>query len=464
MKENSTGIFFDGNSVGWARAEKSREGVVMSSSGSFGDVPLASAFPEPANYETALHAFSHKLNAKLPDAATYAIPTSDVIFRCSRFPATDLDEIAVMSANQIEKDSPLPIEEMVSAFEILASDDTSSIVLTASAPVEAVEKIRSFTGADPAQVERVDASALGLLRNLVEAKAVSGNMREAVIAEEGDRLTLIVTDSAKPVLIRSVGMAASSRQGDLLNATKIALIQTQMDHGASALTRLVAVSDSVNIRTAVKSVAGALGCPMHCESPKSLPPIAYGVALRTLSESAFNMFPARWNEMLSERKFRKRFSMGLMIAAGLWLVMAGWFYGWPLILDQRIKALNEDVERLLPAETKVNDIRTRIKIIEQYSDRTFSPMEALLEVANSQPLGIDMSSFRYNGVKHQISVEGRAKTSMLVYDFMDNLKTRKLFREIKLVSGPTLNKSLGINVFELSIEFKTPEDPEAQPK
>ena len=116
MQENSTGIFFDGNSVGWARAEKSREGVVMSSSGSLGDMPLASAFPEPADFEKARREFSHKLNTKVPDTATYAIPTSDVIFRCSKFPATDLDEIAVMSANQIEKDSPLPIEDMVSSF------------------------------------------------------------------------------------------------------------------------------------------------------------------------------------------------------------------------------------------------------------------------------------------------------------------------------------------------------------
>lgn len=462
MQENSTGIFYDGTSVGWARAEKSRESIALSSSGSFGKVPLASAFSDPIEFEKALREFSHKLNAKLPDAATYAVPTSDVIFRCSKFPATDVDEIAVMSANQIEKDSPLPIEEMVSSFEVLSSDGETSLVLSASAPLAAVEKIRSITGADPAQVERVDASALGLLRNLVDSKVITGNMREAVIADEGDRITLIVADYSKPILVRSVGMAGSSRPNELLNATKIALIQAQMEHGASVLTRFVVVSDSDETRNAVKSVATALDCPMHHQSLKSLPPVAYGIALRTLSESGFNLFPGNWSAMLSERKFRKHFSTGLMIAAGLWLMLSGWLYGWPLVLDQRIKTLKADVERLLPAETKVGDIRTRIKIIEQYSDRTFSPMEALLEVANSQPIGIDMSSFRYNGVKHQVSVEGRAKISTLVYDFMDNLKRSRIFGEIKLVSGPTLNKSLGINVFELSIDFKTPEAMEAQ--
>jgi hypothetical protein len=45
---------------------------------------------------------------------------------------------------------------------------------------------------------------------------------------------------------------------------------------------------------------------------------------------------------------------------------------------------------------------------------------------------------------------------------MDRLKTSKIFREIKLASGPTLNRALGLYVFELSIDFKTREQMEAQ--
>ena len=88
-------------------------------------------------------------------------------------------------------------------------------------------------------------------------------------------------------------------------------------------------------------------------------------------------------------------------------------------------------------------------------------MEALLEVSNALPQGIELAAYRYNGVKRQIAVEGRAGMSTLVYDFMDNLKRSAIFGANKLVSGPTFNKNLGVNVFELSIDFKSPEELES---
>lgn len=177
-----------------------------------------------------------------------------------------------------------------------------------------------------------------------------------------------------------------------------------------------------------------------------------------------NLFPDSWRTKLAEGKFRTTYRYSILAGAALWLLAVGWFYGWPSLLDQRTKSLTAEVKRHESDETKVVDLRNRIGIIDRYSDRTFSPMEALLEVAIALPQGIELSSFRFNGAKNQTLVEGRSTVSTLVYDFMDRLKTSKIFREIKLVSGPTLNRALGLNVFELSIEFKTQEQMEAQPE
>lgn len=175
-----------------------------------------------------------------------------------------------------------------------------------------------------------------------------------------------------------------------------------------------------------------------------------------------NLFPGVWRSKLAEGKFRRTYRYSILAGMALWLLTAGWFYGWPILLEQRINSLNAEVKRLEPQESKVVDLRNRISIIDRYSDRTFSPLEALLEVTINLPEGIELSSFRYNGTKNQTIVEGRCRVSTLVYDFMDRLKTSKIFREVKLSSGPTLNKALGLNVFELSIEFKTREEMEAE--
>lgn len=463
MKQNATGIAFDGKSVSWTRLERGRDSVGPNDSGVFPGVPDAAASDDPAARDAALADFGRRVSEKAPEICTLALPTRDLIFRTIRFPSSDAAELEAMAMNQIEKDSPLPIEEMVASFEILEQVQDSSLVLCAAAPLPAVETARLASGADPARIERVDAVALGLLRSLADSRegAPSLSARDIVLVDEGGAVTLAIVDSGRPVLIRSAGDAQTASKSDLIRTVRIALIQTGGEHGPMPLGRLVVVTGEDALRTAATAAATAVNCPVVAPSRQSFPSPARGIAQRTMEGRSLNLFPADWSNRLSERKFRKSFRTGIAAAAAVWALLAGYLFGWPVLLDQRIKALDAEVSRLAPDEAKVDDIRTRIKIIERYSDRTFSPMEALLEVSNALPQGIELAAYRYNGVKRQIAVEGRAGMSTLVYDFMDNLKRSAIFGANKLVSGPTFNKNLGVNVFELSIDFKSPEELES---
>jgi Tfp pilus assembly protein PilN len=463
MKQNATGIAFDGKSVSWTRLERGRDAVGPNDSGVFPGVPVAAASDDPAARDAALDDFGRHVAEKAPEVCSLALPTRDLIFRSIRFPSSDAAELEAMALNQIEKDSPLPIEEMVASFEILEQVQDSSLVLCAAAPLRAVETARRVAGADPARIERVDAVALGLLRSLADSRegAPSPDGRDIVLLDEGGAVTLIIVDAGRPVLIRSAGDAQTASKSDLARIVRIALIQTAGEQGPMPLGRLVVVSGEDALRTAATAAATAVNCPVVAPSRQLIHSPAHGIARRTMEGRTLNLFPAEWRNRLSERKFRKAFRTGIVAAAAAWALLAGYLFGWPVLLDQRIKALDAEASRLAPDEAKVDDIRNRIKIIERYSDRTFSPMEALLEVSTSLPQGIELAAYRYNGVKRQISVEGRAGMSTLVYDFMDNLKRSAIFGANKLVSGPTFNKNLGVNVFELSIDFKTPEALEA---
>ncbi|NLB69449.1 MAG: PilN domain-containing protein, partial [Lentisphaerae bacterium] len=193
----------------------------------------------------------------------------------------------------------------------------------------------------------------------------------------------------------------------------------------------------------------------------SLPSPPHGLALRTIkSAAALNLFPESWKIEISERKFRKYLKIGLAAAAAAWLLLTSWLYAWPAILDQNIKRLNAQVEKRAAQEEEVNDLRNRIKIIDTYSDRTYSPIEALLAVATSQPEGVDMTSFRYTGDKNHVLVEGKSAITTLVYNFMEELNQSGFFTDVRLVSGPTLNRALNVFVFELSLNFKPAESEE----
>ncbi|MGI5869898.1 MAG: PilN domain-containing protein [Kiritimatiellia bacterium] len=460
MKQNATGIAFDGRSVSWARLDRARDAVASGDAGAIPGAPSPTAFEAPEAYEAALADFGRRVAEKTPDTCTLALPTRDLIFRSIHLPSADLDEIRAMARNQVEKDSPFPIEEMVASFEILEQTQDAALVLCAAAPLRAVETARIATGADPARIERVDAAALGLLRSLADSfeAAPSPGARDILLLDEGGAITLMIVDSGRPMLIRAAGEAQTASKTDLTRLVRIALIQTASEHGALPLGRLVVATGEDALRAAATAAATAVSCPVVSLSKPRLPSPARGVALRTLEDRRLDLFPDDWRERLAERKFRKTFRTGVIAAAAVWALFAGYLFGWPLLLDQRIKALDAEVQRLAPDEEKVNDIRTRIRIIGRYSDRTFSPMEALLEVSNAMPPGIELAAFRYNGARRQVTIEGRAGMSTIVYDFMDNLKRSAIFASNKLVSGPTLNRNLGVNVFELSIDFKTSEE------
>lgn len=460
MKDSSTALACDGETIGWARAEKSHGAQTPAASGSLGSVPKETEFTDAVDFQKASEAYARKASARLPDSATLAIATDNLIFRAIRLPATDPDEIAAMALTQMEKDAPLSMDEMVVGHEVLASDETSSLVLAACAPIVIVEQAATIVGLKPERIERVDARILGILPLLAHAGALSKTHREIILAEEGASVTLVITESGLPVLIRSLGPITAVFGNPLLQTVKISLIQTEIDHGPSEVTQLIILSDTRDSIQAATTTAEQIGCPVKAVSPRSLPNIAFGNALRSLSGGSLNLFPDAWETMLKENRFRKTFRTALLAGAALWLLLVGWLYAWPAFVDHRIKKLTAEVTRLAPAESKVNDVRNRIKIIEAYSDRTFSPMEVLLEVAINQPQGIDLSAYRYNGTKKQALIEGRARMPTLVYDFMDQLKTSKLFGEVKLTSGPTFNRNLGVNVFELNIDFKTPTDEE----
>ncbi len=456
MKDTSTALASDGKKMEWARADKTTGARVPADVGTLGPLPLETQSANAEAFQKAVDAFARKLAAKLPDSATLAIDTSRVIFRTLRLPSTDPGEIASMALTQMEKDAPLPMEDMVCTHDVLRSDDTSALVLSACAPTAAVESMAAAAGLVPERVERVDVRVLGLLDVLATTGTLRDEGRKVLLAEEGDTATLAILDAGLPVLIRSLGVLTPSVRNSLLNTIRISLIQTEIEHGSARLTGLIIVSDSPPCIQAATLAAESLDCPSAIVTPGSVPAAAFGNARRSLEGCAFNLFPDVWKTRLEHNRFKRYFRTGLLTGAALWLILIGWLYGWPALLDQRIRSLGGEVDRLAPAEAKVNDIRNRIRIIETYSDRTFSPMEALLEVAVNQPEGIDLASFRYNGPRRQTLVEGRSRMPTLVYDFMDRLKTSPLFGEVKLASGPTLNRSLGLNVFELSIDFQAP--------
>ncbi len=468
-KDTCSVITSDGVSFDWARCAKSREGILcVSAEGVFGNIPArknvqhdfqseTSVGSPTEDFDSAAAAFSKKVFSKIPENFTLAMPSSEIIFRTLRIPSADKDEIRDIVANQVEKDAPLPPEDMVFSYEKLQENGEETTVLVAYAPSAAVEESGDiiFGGtekAQPGRIDRIDARILGVISNALNAGVIPDKGRTICLIEEGDSAVLVILDGRIPIMIRTVcGNDAGSAA--LKRIFKISLIQAEVEFGPEDTGNVICLEESGSILVNAEEAAASMGFSIKNISITSIPSAAFGCAQRTLSGSSFNLFPGRWKQKLKEASFRKHRGYVISSMTCLWLIIMAVLYGWPAVLDGRIDSLNKEIARIAPASNAVRDLRNRIDIIGRYSDRKYSPLEVLLEISTALPQGIVLSAYRYRGAENRVQVEGRADNSTFIYDFMNKLDTIPIFAENKLISGPTLNRQLGKNVFELSISF-----------
>ena len=101
----------------------------------------------------------------------------------------------------------------------------------------------------------------------------------------------------------------------------------------------------------------------------------------------------------------------------------------------------------------MRQFRDRIAIVDRYSDRTYSALEVLREVALALPPDVTLSKFVYDAARHEASVEGASNSSAPAYDFSNRMKASPLFLRTSIVNGPTVNRSTGKTAYTIRLEL-----------
>lgn len=480
-KDFCSAITFSGSSFAWAKCSCNKGVFSISSSGELGHTPIDPQLSDEdqnstvaADFQKELAFYGKKVSSKLADKNTLSIPTSRLIFKVASFPSVDLSEIQQMALNEFEPQSPAPLEEMVFSFDVLEQAEGSSKVLYAAAKEEDVLNQLLYLDVTPKKVERVDAYILGLLRNIADAGMLQDETRNVILAREGDFLTILVTDGKQPCAIRHLGNADAISGFALSSGISKTIRQVNSEFTKKEISKLIFVDlDGTPVLAQAEKIKQAIGAAsdllptMVSTSEKpvenaqtTLPLIAVGVAKRSFEKGVMNLFPGSWTAELQQQKAKVRNISIFSVIMVLWFCLITYLYGYPYLISHKIDKANKISEQLLPESSKVQDFRNRINIIDSYSDRTRSPLELLREVCIYMPEGIDLTQFRYRGTDKILQIEGRAQSSSIIYDFMNNLRGSKLLGENRLTSGPTHNKNLGKDVFELAIVITSSKEEE----
>lgn len=483
-KDFCSAITFSGSSYEWAKCSYNKGNLSISSSGEIGHTPIEpqlsgeeSDAAVQADYQKELAFYSKKVSSKLADKNTLSIPTSRLIFKVAAFPSTDAEEIQQMALNEFEPQSPAPIEEMVFSFDILEQAEGSSKILYAAAKEEDVLSQLLYLDVIPKKVERVDAYIMGLWRNLVDSKLLQDSGRQVILAREGDSLTILIADGIIPCAIRHLGSAEAISGFALTSGISKTIRQVNSEFTKQEIAKLILVDlDESPVLLQQEKIKAAIGAkeelsiifastntkPLNSTNQTSLPLTAVGIAKRSFDKGVMNLYPGSWAAELQHQKSKLR-NMSIFTAIMvIWIALIAYLYGYPYLIEKKINKTNKISEQLFPESNKVQDFRNRINIIDRYSDRSHSPLELLREVCIYMPEGIDLTQFRYRGADKILQIEGRAQSSSIIYDFMNNLRNSKLLGENRLTSGPTHNKNLGKDVFELAIIITSNTDDAAE--
>lgn len=470
-KRNCSAITFSGSSYAWAKCSCSKGGFAISSNGELGDIPHSPQISEEdtnqtalAEYQKELAFYKKKISSKISENNVLSVPTSRLLFKTTSFPSTDLSEIQMMVLSEFESQSPAPIDEMVVSFDVLEEKDGSTRVIYAAAKEEDVINQLQYIDITPKKVNSVDANIMGLLRNLVDAKHLPLDERTVILAREGEFLTMVVADGIIPCSIRHIGNANAISNFSLLSGINNTIRQVNSEFSKKDITKLIFVDlqntpvilQNEKIKQTIKATDNLVVVELYTSDKTSkdsttLPLTSVGIAKRSFEKGKINLFPNSWTAALQQQKAKIRNFALLTLIAMLWIYLMLYQYLYPnVILEGRIKEANKNSELLRPAANEVQEFINCVNIINQYSNRSHSPLEILREISICMPEGIVITQFRYKGTEKKLQIEGRADSPSIVYLFKDSLADSKLFGE-SFLKGPTESRTLNKHVFELDI-------------
>ncbi len=381
-----------------------------------------------------------------------------MLIRVIDLPPVEPAELASMVELQIDKFSPFPVEAMVVSHEVIKRTDENCRVLVAAARqtlVDGIGETLDAVGVDPV---RVDAAILGWWRLLRDAHALEEGTRHVVVILDGVCRDIAVFQDDLPVVVRSLSLEADAPEEavarDLAEEVSSTLMSLELEHGVAAHCS-VAVwhrGDAPDwIRQEIETVCG---CPVSTHSLDDLPPVSEGLARRQADgDGHLDLTPQSWRVTEKARLFKQKMAVAAGTIFGVWVLGMGGLFGGLAMQNVRLSNLRAEAEEWKGPAKAVGDLRRRVSVIRQYTDRRSSALECLREIClrDVLPDGVELTQFSYRK-KDVLVIAGQASVVGQVYAFKRKLDASELFGDVTL-EGPRRDPRRNKQVFEMDIRL-----------
>ena len=407
-----------------------------------------------------------------------SMPLASLLVKVSRTSVEERDHLAETADEELGKVSPFPDETPVTGMETVAETDRDLVTVFAALPSAEAAEIGDALDEAKVRVTRTDITALGWLRTLwpqifssTLSPQPSPSTRKVVLMDFDDGWDIIVLDESAPSLLRGLGrisdpaelgrevMLSLLRAGSAAEVGEI-VVFSKSEVDAAIIERLkpFAPVRSILVSASDDPQSEALTpSPAHPLTPFDG---VEGVARRTQEGSALDVTPADWVELRTEARFTKKLIVFLAAAVAGWMLLMGVLFGVPFVYGQMTERQKTLSKRHAKDYKEVKEMRDKVKLVQQYSDRARGSLEMLKAVSDRMPEGITLTSFSYKRGE-RLSVVGEAAQPTDVYAFKNALTEaatedgEKLFTAVTL-TGPS--QSRGVHKFSIEGSFVSEEE------
>jgi len=385
-----------------------------------------------------------------------SIPSHAMLIRVIDLPPVDPSELASMVELQVDKFSPFPVETMVVSHEVIKRTDENCRVLVAAVRQTVVDDVGEMLRAAGVEPVRVDSTVLGWWRLLSDAHALEEETRQVVVILDGACRDIAVFQDGLPVVVRSLSLDSDASEEDVARdlAADVGstLMSLEIEHGVAARCSVCVWhrgDEPTGIKTELETVCQ---CPVSTHALDSLPPVSEGLARRQADgDVCLDLTPQTWRLAEKARLFKKKMVLAAAAVFGVWVFgMGGLFVGLAL-QNLRLSNLRAEAEEWRGPAMAVRDLRRRVSVIRQYTDRRSSALECLREICLVQPAGVDLTQFSYRK-KDVLKIAGEAPATAQIYELKRKLDVCALFGNTAL-EGPRYDPRRRKQVFEIDISL-----------
>jgi hypothetical protein len=247
---------------------------------------------------------------------------------------------------------------------------------------------------------------------------------------------MIVTDNGVPVCFRSLELfhdfGSDSVMDEIAEEIRYTLLALEAEYGRGEPCGVTVWSDSEFPPRLLELLKKQCGGSVTQHKLTSIPPLSEGLALRTAGSRPHHveLVPREWIDLQRRKRLIKVASVTSIALLGIWLAtvaIAGTVFA---IQKAAYNRVAKEAARYEGPANAAKAAHSEMLSLEQYSDRSRSALECLLEISADLPEGVEISSFTYKK-GDAVNLRGNSTRPETVYQFFQKLGTAEIFAGIK---------------------------------